>query len=70
MAENKNNLAFPVFDNKGECLNGSEGLSKMEYAVIKILAGISASPIERQDSEMVEKSIKIANEMFNQLNIK
>ena len=67
MAKNKDQLAFPAFDSKGECLDDSIGLSKMEYAVIKILAGIAASPFERQESEMVEKAINMANEMFNQL---
>lgn len=67
MAKNKDTLAFPVADSKGECLNGSEGLSKIEYAVIKILAGLAASSIERQGSEMVSISIEIVNEMFYQL---
>lgn len=67
MAKNENNLAFPVADSKGECLNGSEGLTKLEYAAIKILSGINASPFDMQEPEKVKRSIEMAKELFKQL---
>lgn len=42
--DNKNlGFAFPVFDQKGECLPGGAGLTKYEYAAIMIAQGLAAT---------------------------
>lgn len=59
---NKNEFAFPVFDQKGECLPGGAGLSKLEYAAIHIVAGMFGSGryAPNQNEAIAEIAVNVA----------
>lgn len=63
--ENKNKPAFPP--NAGWEHSEAKGLTKREYAAIKIMAGLAADPNMTNAESSARVAVEFANALFTEL---